>query len=154
MTESPQAAEALARFGHRAESLACSEPSDQLEVAMIERSAPRGSMPPLVKRNEDETYRLLDGEVTFYVDGETVSAYEGDIVVAPAGAARSFRVESPHARWVVLTRVRSLDHFRDFARAVCPAAAGGWPCEEERMSVATVARSNGIELLGPPGVCP
>jgi mannose-6-phosphate isomerase-like protein (cupin superfamily) len=127
------------------------------QVAMVERSAPEGSMPPLLRRDEAETYSVLSGEVVFFVGSDMVWAGPGDVVVAPAGAPRSFRVASDGARWLVLTRVRSLDRFTDFGRAVsAPLAdpAAGWPSRAEEATVASMAAANGIELLGPPGALP
>jgi mannose-6-phosphate isomerase-like protein (cupin superfamily) len=124
------------------------------QVAMIERSARSGQMPPLLRRDEDETYRVAAGRVTFFVGAETIAAGPGDVVVAPAGVPRTFRAEAEGSRWLVLTRVRSLARFLDFGRAVsAPLAdpAGGWPSAEEMAAVAGIAAANGIELLGPPG---
>src|SRR4051812_14358951 len=126
-------------------------------VAMVERSAPAGHMPPLARRDEQETYRVLAGEVVFFVGNDMVWAGPGDVVVAPAGAARTFRVSSEGARWLVLTRVRSLDRFSDFGRAVSTPLAdpcAGWPSGDERAAVESIAAANGIELLGPPGALP
>ena len=107
-------------------------------------------MPPLHRREEDEVYRVLDGEVAFFVGADAVVAERGDVVVAPRGVARSFKVRSETARWLVLTRVSSLDRFVDFGRAVAAAASGGPP----EPGVVALAAANGIELLGPPGVLP
>ena len=123
----------------------------------IERSARNGHMPPLLRRCEPETYRVVEGEVVFYVGEKTVSAGPGDVVVAPPDVPRTFRVGSAGARWVVLTQVRSLERFTDFGRAVsAPLAvpADGWPSLEERDAVAAMGAANGIELLGPPGALP
>jgi mannose-6-phosphate isomerase-like protein (cupin superfamily) len=127
------------------------------QVAMVERTAPEGFMPPLVSRGEAETYRVLDGQVIFFVGNDMVWAEPGDVVVAPAGAARTFRVGSTGARWLVLTRVRSLDRFLDFGRAVSlpvGAPGAGWPSQDEQAAVASIGAVNGIELLGPPGALP
>ena len=127
------------------------------QVAMVERSALEGHMPPLTRRSERETYRVLEGEVVFFVGGDTVWAGPGDVVVAPSDVPRSFRVASPEARWLVLTQVRSLERFNDFRRAVSPPLprpAAGWPSAEERAVVSAMAAANGIELLGPPGALP
>lgn len=125
---------------------------------MVERSAPGCSMPPLVRRDVDETYRVLEGEVVFFVGADVVWARQGDVVVAPAGAERTFRVDSDGgARWLVITHVRSLDRFADFGRAVSAAAddpSAGWPSEHERAAVASLGAANGIELVGPPGALP
>ena len=127
------------------------------QVAMVERRALEGHMPPLTRRSERETYRVLEGEVVFFVGGDTVWAGPGDVVVAPSDVPRSFRVASPEARWLVLTQVRSLERFNDFRRAVSPPLprpAAGWPSAEERAVVSAMAAANGIELLGPPGALP
>lgn len=115
-------------------------------------------MAPLTRRDEAETYRVLEGEVVFFVGSDVVWARAGDVVVAPAGAERTFRVDSRSgARWLVVTHVRSHERFADFGRAVArphPDPAAGWPSEDERAALASLAAANGIELLGPPGMLP
>ena len=131
--------------------------SAHTQPAMVERAAPGGTMAPLLRRDEREAYRVVEGEVTFFVDGDEIPAGEGDVVVAPAGAARTFRVESEAARWVVVTRVASLERFLDFGLAVSeplPFPEDGWPSASELQTVESLAADNGIELLGPPGALP
>jgi quercetin dioxygenase-like cupin family protein len=127
-------------------------------VALVERSARAGHMPPLHRRDEDETYRVVSGRVTFYVGDQVVRALEGDVVVAPAGVARTFRAESDDARWLVLSWTCKLDLFEDFGRAagepVPERLAPAWPGSDEAATVASIARPNGIEILGPPGALP
>jgi mannose-6-phosphate isomerase-like protein (cupin superfamily) len=137
--------------------LAAAAGTSQGQVAMVERSAPQGFMPPLLRRSEAETYRVLEGEVVFFVGDDMVWAGPGDVIVAPRDVPRTFRASSPRARWLVLTQVRSLDRFVDFGRAVSMPRApsrGHWPSAEERAAVASMGASNGIELLGPPGALP
>jgi mannose-6-phosphate isomerase-like protein (cupin superfamily) len=127
------------------------------QTALVERSAPEGAMPPLYRRDEAETYRVLEGEVLFFIDDEVVPAGPGDVVVAAAGAERTFHVESEDARWLVLTRVTALERFLDFNRAVVEPIAvpvAGWPSAEEEAALTSIGAANGIELLGPPGVLP
>lgn len=148
---------AAAWFAEQAGALARDWISDEGQVVMTERSARPGQMPPLLRRDQAETYRVLDGQVTFFVGAESVTAAAGDVVVAPAGVARSFRVDAEGSRWLVLTRVHALDRFLDFSRAVSAAranAAAGWPSEAERAAVTAIGAANGIELLGPPGALP
>jgi mannose-6-phosphate isomerase-like protein (cupin superfamily) len=121
--------------------------------ALVERGARGGEMAPLHVRREDETYRVVEGRVTFFVGAETVSAGAGDVVVAPAGVARTARVESTSARWLVLTRVDSLSRFEDFGRAFA-APADEWPSLEEVASLSAIAVANGIDVVGPPGALP
>lgn len=133
-----------------------STPAD--EAAIVERHAAAGAMAPLHVRGVDESHLVIDGEISFFVGDETVTARAGEVVVAPRGVARTFRVESePGARWLVVTRVRSLQRYSDFGRAVsrpvaCPES--GWPSPEDEAAVTAIAGANGIELLGPPGLLP
>lgn len=123
----------------------------------LERTAPAGAMAPLLVRTVDEMYRVLEGEITFFIGGEQVSAAAGDVVIAPRRVPRTFRVESQGARWQVLTRVRSPERFFDFGRAVSAPAAepeAGWPSPDEEAAVTAIGRPNGIDLLGPPGAIP
>src|SRR4051812_16252031 len=126
-------------------------------LTMVERTAPEGHMPPLLRRDEAETYRVVSGEVVFFVGNDVVWARAGDVVVAPAGVPRTFRADSPDARWLVLTRVESIDRFTDFGRALSRPRcypSGCWPSPEEHSAVASMGAANGIELLGPPGTLP
>ena len=125
------------------------------ETALVEREGKRGQMSPLYTRDEDETYRVLEGEVLFFIGTETVAVAAGDVVVAPAGVPRTFTVLTGRARWHVLTRVASLERFVDFGRAVSqPVIADEWPSCDEHVSLAAIGGANGIELLGPPGSLP
>jgi quercetin dioxygenase-like cupin family protein len=130
--------------------------ADDLEASVIHREAPAGAMAPLIARDEREVYLVVEGEITFFVGKEEISAGPGDVVVAPADALRTFRVESSdeRARWFVLTRVQSLDPFIDFGRAVSRQSAWDWPSEDEHAQLQWLALANGIELLAPPGVLP
>ena len=125
------------------------------ELSAIHREAPAGSMAPLTTREEREVYRVIEGEVTFYVGNEQIDAIPGDVIVVPAGKARTFRVLSPEgARWFVLTHVQSLEPFIDFGRAVSTHSAWEWPSEDEHAALQWLALANEIELLAPPGVLP
>ena len=127
------------------------------QTAMVERSAREGNMPPLLRRAQHETYRVIEGEVVFFVGSDMVWAGPGDVVAASAHVPRTFRVASREARWLVLTAVSSRELFNDFGRAVSaphPSPADGWPSEDERDALEALAAANGIELLGPPGALP
>jgi mannose-6-phosphate isomerase-like protein (cupin superfamily) len=127
-------------------------------TALVEREARgRGVMPPLYVHDEDETFRVLVGEMTFYVGVEVVRATAGDIVVAPRGLARTYRIDSEGARWLVLTHVASVSRFEDFGRALALPMGeerASWPSAEEAQSLAAIAGANGIRVLGPPGMVP
>ena len=144
-------------FADAAGALATSPSAPARGPAMVQRSARKGQMAPLYVRDEDETYRVVSGAVTFFVGSDVVIAREGDVVAAPAGVPRTLRAETDDARWIVLTRVSSFERFLDFGRAVArplPAGRKSWPSAYERAAIAGIALANGIELLGPPGMLP
>ncbi|HEX8065062.1 MAG TPA: cupin domain-containing protein [Thermoleophilaceae bacterium] len=53
-------------------------------------AAPPGSGPVLHRHPYDETFFVLEGRATFTVDGETVEASAGRMLVAPANAPHRF----------------------------------------------------------------
>lgn len=55
-----------------------------------------------VHSREDETFHVLDGEISVEIDGTTYHAGPGDTVFSPRGLAHSYKVESEQARWLVL----------------------------------------------------
>src|SRR4051812_24959572 len=87
------------------------------QAALVERAAPEGAMPPLHRRDEAETYRVLEGEVLFFIDDEVVPAGPGDVVVAAAGAGGTLPGGSEDARWGVLTHRRTTGSLLGFNRA-------------------------------------
>ena len=140
-----------------ADELAAAATGFGAQIAMVERSAREGQMPPLLRRAESETYRVVEGEVVFFVGNDMVWAGPGDVVVAPCDVPRTFRVASAQARWLVLTQASSPERFHEFGRAVATprsSPAAGWPSPEEHAAVAAMGAVNGIELLGPPGTLP
>lgn len=112
----------------------------------------RGAMPPLYATEEPETFHVRSGEVTFFVGTDVIPAGPGDVVVAPAGTARTLRVESAEARWVVASEVVSPGRYDDFGRALA-IPAGDWSIEDAA-TVAAIGAANGISVLGPPGLLP
>jgi mannose-6-phosphate isomerase-like protein (cupin superfamily) len=123
---------------------------------LVESEARGGNMPPLhVHRDTDETFYVLEGRMSFHLPGRTVEAGSGEAFLAPRGIPHAFRVESDHARWLV---IGSPAGFADFVREVSDEAEGdGLPPLDREPDVARIAEAgsrHGIELLGPPGTLP
>jgi mannose-6-phosphate isomerase-like protein (cupin superfamily) len=55
---------------------------------------PGGGPPPHVHRREEEGFYILDGEITFTIDGQQVVATAGMFANVPVGTPHSFRNES------------------------------------------------------------
>ena len=120
---------------------------------LIPREGRAGTMPPLHLRRVDERIIVAHGRLTIFVGSQTLTARTGDTVDLPAGAPRTYRVESHAARWLVLTTVRSVARYEDFGRALAVPVGNSWTPEDEA-TVGAIAAANEIEILGPPGTLP
>ena len=70
--------------------------------SQIETDDPRGSGPPVhLHHNEDETFYVLEGEVTVLVGEERIDLKAGDYIFGPRGIAHAYVVRSERARMLV-----------------------------------------------------
>ncbi len=119
--------------------------------SLIEEVAPRGEGTPLhVHREDDETFYVLEGELTFYLDsGQPMPAPAGSFVHIPGGVVHAFKVDSEIARYLIIT---TLQHER-FYRAISePAQSRTLPPQRplDMEKVEAAAQEYGVEALGPP----
>jgi quercetin dioxygenase-like cupin family protein len=63
-------------------------------ASLYEDVRPAGAEPPLHRHPEDETFYVLEGEVTFTASGLEHHACAGSIVYIPGGTAHTFQVHS------------------------------------------------------------
>lgn len=117
--------------------------------ALVDERADRGESVPLHRHVDDvESFYVLDGEVTFYLDREPgVRVDAGSFVHVPAGTVHGFRIESETARYLIITSPRH----GDFYRAITlPSRPGGLaPLEPiDGSAIGRAAREYGIEFVG------
>jgi mannose-6-phosphate isomerase-like protein (cupin superfamily) len=134
---------------------ASSESTDG-RVAVIEHLMAPGPASPLhVHHREDEWFYIIDGELTFWVGGETIVAPAGSFVYGPREVPHTFSITSPGpARFLLVGEPAG---FERFMRALSEPAASATlpppptsPPDFERL--AAVAAEHGIDILGPPGL--
>jgi quercetin dioxygenase-like cupin family protein len=79
-------------------------PGDAVEgrYAMLEFLMPRGVSPPRHYHQSDETFTMLEGEVTFVAGQQRFTGEPGSDWVVPGGVPHTFRVESETARLVAV----------------------------------------------------
>lgn len=124
-------------------------------VAVLEHWAPRGAGSPLhVHRREDEWFYVLEGELTFWVDGEVIVAEAGAFVYGPRSIPHTFSVSSEEAHFLLVTEPAGFDAFvREVGtpaeRREIPPPASGSP-DVDRLT--RIAAGYGIEITGPPGI--
>jgi quercetin dioxygenase-like cupin family protein len=125
-------------------------------LAVVESEGRRGDTPPLhLHRREDETFCVLEGELSLHQPGRSLTLRAGEAAFASRGIPHTYRVESDTARWLVIATPAGFD---DFVReAGEPAPEETLPPEGRQHDVeriGQIAATHGIELLGPPGTMP
>ena len=146
----PQQGDALWFFGGLATFKASAEQTGG-RFSITEQTYPEGMTTPLhVQPEDDETFYVLEGNLTFYLeDGQPLAASAGSFVYLPAGTAHAYRVDSGTARLLNITTPQHEAFFRAagdpaLERTLPPQA----PPDMDRVTAA--AEEHGVEILGPP----
>ena len=120
--------------------------------AQIETDDPRGSGPPRhLHHNEDETFYILEGQVTALVGEERIDLAAGDYLFAPRGIAHSYVVRSERARMLVTLSPAGVAEL--FVSLGVPVTDAEPPTDAVMPPMDEVARlfgDHGVEILGPP----
>ncbi|MFO1095215.1 MAG: quercetin 2,3-dioxygenase [Planctomycetaceae bacterium] len=114
---------------------------------------PGGGPPPHIHSREEESFYVLDGEVTFQVDNQRVVAKVGMFASVPIGCPHSFRNESGHpARMLITVAPAGLDDFfLEVGRPLPPnSVAAPPPTADDITRLVEVAPRYGITILPPP----
>ena len=126
------------------------------QYTLVEIRAPEGFASPLhVHHFEDESFYILEGEMTFYVGDQTIKAHPGSFLFGPKEVPHAFTVDSGPARVLF---VLSPAGFEDLVREMgepareltIPPQPQAPPEEAEMQRMAAIAARHGNEILGPP----
>lgn len=84
------------------------------EFALVEEQSVKGISVPLHKHEQDvESFYILEGEVSFFLNGEPgVLAKAGAFVHIPKGTVHGFRIESETVRYLILTTPQHAEFYR------------------------------------------
>lgn len=137
--------------------------------ALWEGVLPQGAAPPLHSHPQDETFYVLEGELTAWLVERELAEDRtsppgwlkrcarrcgaGSVMFAPAGAAHTFRVESDTASVLFLSTPAGIE---DYVRALGEPAKWPWlqpPADGPRVPperIAAVEHELGIIRHGPP----
>lgn len=124
-------------------------------VAVIELRAPRGSGSPLhVHTREDEWFYVIEGQLTFWVGGETIVAPAGSFVFGPKGIPHTFVVDSEEARFLLVAEPAGFERFMRVAGGPAERLEIPPPATEppDVAAMTAAAAEFGIEITGPPGI--
>ncbi len=113
---------------------------------------PGGGPPPHVHNREEEGFYVLEGEITFTVNGEKVVATAGTFANMPVGTPHSFRNESDQpAKMLISVAPAGLE--RMFFEVGVPLAEGATtaapPTEDEIKRLLAHAPNYGIQIQLP-----
>jgi quercetin dioxygenase-like cupin family protein len=125
-------------------------------LGIVELTGTQGEMPPLhAHHREDETFVVLEGELTLFTPAGSRTVAAGEAALAPIGIPHAYRVESEEARWLAVSRPAG---FATFVLAASePAGYDGVPSADRSVdmeALLAVAAEHGIEILAPPGTTP
>jgi quercetin dioxygenase-like cupin family protein len=125
--------------------------------SQVESIDPQGTAPPLhLHRNEEESFLVLEGELSLFVAEEWIELSAGDYALVPRNTAHTYVVRSDRARMLITFSPAGFETaFTDLGVAVAespePPVEAVIPSPEE---AARAFAPYGCEILGPPPPLP
>lgn len=121
--------------------------------AQVETIDPRGTATPMhVHHNEEESFFVLEGELTIFVGDERLEISAGEFALVPRGVPHAYIVRSEVARMLVTFSPPGFDEV--FVDLAVPAAAGSEPPVESVLpspdEMVRAFAPYGCEITGPP----
>ena len=140
-------------FGELATILLAGEETAE-RFALVEHRSPQGMSPPWhVQPGDDETFHVLDGEITFWADDPDQPlcvAGPGSVVCVPRGTPHSFRIESEQAHFLSFHTPAGHEHFYRAAGDAAPTRTLPPSAVPDIPRAQAAGQSHGVEFLGPP----
>jgi quercetin dioxygenase-like cupin family protein len=113
---------------------------------------PRGSATPIhIHHNEDETFYVLEGQVTMFSGDERIDLEAGDYFFVPRGVVHAYLVRSERARMLVTISPSGTEQL--FVSLGVPVTSPEPPTEAVMPPMPELVRlfgAYGTEILGPP----
>jgi hypothetical protein len=97
---------------------------------------------------------VIEGELTFWVGGEVITAPAGSFVYGPRDIPHTFTVTSEQAHFLLVVEPAGFENFiRALSQPAVRAEIPPAPTEPADMeALLQVAAEYGLEILGPPGI--
>ena len=117
--------------------------SGTLTVA-FDVTPPGGGPPPHVHGNEDELFLVVEGQLSYFVEGQWTEVGAGGAVYLPRGTTHCYRNvgATPSRQWI-LTTPSGFERF--FARCANEFAKPGGP---DMQQIVAIHQDHGIALVG------
>jgi quercetin dioxygenase-like cupin family protein len=139
------AGQELHAFGDVLTVMVAGERTANTLAVMFDTTPPGGGPPPHVHSREDELFLVVEGRISFCVEGHWTEVTAGGAVYLPRGTAHSYRNvgAGPSRQWI-LTTPSGFEHC--FARCAEEFARAGGP---DMARITGILRDQGIELVAP-----
>jgi len=125
----------------------------QGQFALLEQTTRKGNVPPRhIHHREDETFYVLEGEMTFSVGDQTIKATPGTMVFLPRNVAHSFTIDSEQVRLLVMLAPAGLEEFFKELSVPAPSMTLPPPAEipySEIQKMMALAPKYGFEIVLP-----
>ncbi|MCF4098425.1 cupin domain-containing protein [Maritalea mediterranea] len=115
-------------------------------ISVVDSLSPVGSGPPRhVHEAEDETFVVLTGRCSFWLEGETFEKGPGESVYVPRGAEHTFQIigDAPSRHLVILTPGGFEYFFTEMA-------AGQFDIPADMPAIEAAAKRHNLRFTGPP----
>ena len=124
------------------------------QFALMEQVARKGNVPPRhIHHREDETFYVVEGEMTFSVGDQTIKATAGTMVFAPRDIAHSFTIDSEQVRLLVMVAPAGAEGFFKACSVPAPSMTlpppMGEPPYSEIQKMMALAPEYGFEFVTP-----
>lgn len=125
----------------------------QGRFALIDALTRKGNVPPPhIHHREDETFYILEGEMSATIAGHTVRGTPGTMILAPRGVLHSIEIHSEQLRVLILLTPAGLEGYFKECSVPAPAMTLPPPVEVpygELQKLIVVASKYGIEGAAP-----
>src|SRR6516165_11674494 len=125
------------------------------QFALIEAVARKGNVPPPhIHHREDETFYIVEGEMTVTVGGQQIKGRPGSVLFAPRGIVHSLEINSEQMRMLVLLTPAGLEGYFKECSVPAPAMTMPPPAEVpygDLQKLLDVAAKYGLEFVLPNG---
>jgi quercetin dioxygenase-like cupin family protein len=123
------------------------------QFALMEQVTRKGNVPPRhIHHREDETFYVVEGEMTFSVGDETIKATAGTMVFAPRDISHSFTIDSEQVRILVMVAPAGAEGFFKACSVPAPSMTlppAGEPPYSEIQKMMALAPDYGFEFVRP-----
>jgi quercetin dioxygenase-like cupin family protein len=125
----------------------------QGRFSLIEGVARKGNVPPAhIHHREDETFYIVEGEMTATVGGQKIKGTSGSVIFAPRGIVHSFEINSEQMRMLVLLTPAGLEGYFKECSVPAPAMTMPPPAEvpySDMQKLLDVGTKYGLEWVLP-----